>query len=438
MFKVAALLLLLVNQPVRYEVIGQLSCQLRTRFGQVRLESLDGRFVEQTDSGPDGRFRLTKIPDGQYVVTVRIGRIREIRQTISVFPEFADKKRRVSFKLDVEKAIVQQSAQKANVAALLVPDKARTELRKSFEAKGDLEKAQQHLEAALKIAPNFEEALNNLGTIYYRKHDFVAAKDLFERALKTNPESFVGRVNLGGALLGLGQFDRALAENSKAAAQRPTDSLAQAQLGLSFFYLRRLDEALPHLEQAKQTDPFSPALPGLFLAMIHESMGNTSAAIAEYAEFLKMHPNHAASTNVERKSPCRSQRKHGKAVNRRSTMKRLLSALALLAAIPVLAWQSSVTVILGPTIIDGTGRPGIKNGALVIENGRIRDVGPRGTSEYRQRATDRCEKQICDPRSNRCARSLLSVGRHHATDVVDLRKIRPYQQSWIGSRNGCL
>ena len=301
MFKVAALLLLLANQPVRYEVIGQLSSKPRMRFGQVRLESLDGRFVEQAYFGPDGRFHLTKIPDGQYVVTVRIGRIREIRQTISVFPEFADKKRRVSFKLDVEKAIVQQSAQKANVAALLVPDKARTELRKSFEAKGDLEKAQQHLEAALKIAPNFEEALNNLGTIYYRKHDFVAAKDLFERALKANPDSFVGRVNLGGALLGLGQFDRALAENTKAAAQRPTDSLAQAQLGLSFFYLRRLDDALPHLKQAKQADPFSPALPGLFLAMIHESMGNTSAAIAEYAEFLKMHPNHAASTNVERK-----------------------------------------------------------------------------------------------------------------------------------------
>src|SRR5689334_15429689 len=142
MLKIAALLLLLANQPVRYEVIGQLSSKpARMRFGQVRLESLDGRFVEQGVFGPDGRFRLTKVPDGQYVVTVRIGRIREIRQSVSVFPEFADKKHRVSFKLDVEKAIVQQSAQKANVAALLVPSKARTELRKSFEAKGDLEKA---------------------------------------------------------------------------------------------------------------------------------------------------------------------------------------------------------------------------------------------------------------------------------------------------------
>src|SRR5262249_235550 len=209
--------------------------------GQVRLESLDGRFVEQVYFGPDGRFRLAKVPDGQYVVTARIGRIREVRQTISVFPEFPDKKLQVSFKLDVDKAIVQKSPQKATAAGVLGAEKARTELRRSFEAKGDLEKAQQHLEAALKIAPNFEEALNNLGTIYYRKHDFVAAKDLFERALKANSDSFVGRVNLGGALLGLGEFDRALAENTKAAVQRPTDSLAQAQLGISLFYLRRHD-----------------------------------------------------------------------------------------------------------------------------------------------------------------------------------------------------
>src|SRR3954468_17675225 len=54
-------------------------------------------------------------------------------------------------------------------------------------------------------------------------------------------------------------------------------------------------------------------------------------------------------------------------------------ALALLAAIPLFARQvSTVTVILGPTLIDGTGRPALKNAAIVIEHGKIRDIGPRG------------------------------------------------------------
>src|ERR1043165_3057879 len=60
-------------------------------------------------------------------------------------------------------------------------------------------------------------------------------------------------------------------------------------------------------------------------------------------------------------------------------MKKAVILLALLAAIPLFAFQTSqITVILGPTLIDGTGRPALKNAAIVIENGKIRDIGPRG------------------------------------------------------------
>ena len=38
---------------------------------------------------------------------------------------------------------------------------------------------------------------------------------------------------------------------------------------------------------------------------------------------------------------------------------------------------SGVIVIQGATVITGTGSPVIRNAAIVIEGGRIRDVGPR-------------------------------------------------------------
>jgi len=295
------LLLLLVNQSTLFEVNGQLSARPRGRLNIARLESLDGRIVKDTYVGPDGRFRLKKIPEGQYSITVRVGRSRLVRQTISILPAFADKKNRISFKLDVNKAAVEMAAQKVNVAALQVPQKARAELRKAFEAKGDISKVRQHLEAAIKIAPNFEEALNNLGTLHFRDRDYAIARELFERALKSNPESFAARVNLGGALLSLGEFERALQENIKAAGQRPNDSLAQSQLGMSYFYLRRYAEAVPHLELAKKADPLSPALPGLFLAMIREASGDRVGAISEYEEFLKAHPGHSTTEGIERR-----------------------------------------------------------------------------------------------------------------------------------------
>jgi imidazolonepropionase-like amidohydrolase len=39
--------------------------------------------------------------------------------------------------------------------------------------------------------------------------------------------------------------------------------------------------------------------------------------------------------------------------------------------------QSTVAVIQGATVITGTGAPAIRNAAIVIEGGRIRDIGPR-------------------------------------------------------------
>jgi len=49
----------------------------------------------------------------------------------------------------------------------------------------------------------------------------------------------------------------------------------------------------------------------------------------------------------------------------------------LLLASSISAQQQSVIVIQGATLINGTGSPAIRNSAIVIEGGRIRDIGPR-------------------------------------------------------------
>src|SRR5262249_37153640 len=85
--------------------------------------------------------------------------------------------------------------------------------------------------------------------------------DLFQRALSANPNSFVAQVNLGGALVSLGDYERALVENFKALEMRAGDSLAEAQTGQALFHLNRYDEAMQHLQKAKQIDPMSFTLP---------------------------------------------------------------------------------------------------------------------------------------------------------------------------------
>ena len=62
-----------------------------------------------------------------------------------------------------------------------------------------------------------------------------------------------------------------------------------------------------------------------------------------------------------------------------STWKISLATFCLLLASVVAAQQqqSGITVIQGATLITATGRPTVRNGAIVIEAGRIRDIGPR-------------------------------------------------------------
>jgi tetratricopeptide (TPR) repeat protein len=114
-----------------------------------------------------------------------------------------------------------------------------------------------------------------------------------------SPGFYPARVNLGGALLSLRDYDRALAENLKAVELRPNDSLAQAQLGQAFFHLNQYDKALDHLKIAKQLDPMSFTLPGLFIAQIYQARGETPAAIAEYKELLKTHPGYEYAAPIQ-------------------------------------------------------------------------------------------------------------------------------------------
>jgi imidazolonepropionase-like amidohydrolase len=119
-------------------------------------------------------------------------------------------------------------------------------------------------------------------------------------------------------------------------------------------------------------------------------------------------------------------------------MKNLL-ALAILFAIPLLAVQpGSVVVILGPTLIDGTGGPTIPNAAIVIENGKIRDIGPRGKVRIPTdvRTIDAKGKYVIPGLIDAHVHFSQSADIYTRPDVVDLRKWRPYQAEldWIHER----
>src|SRR5437879_5997465 len=100
--------------------------------------------------------------------------------------------------------------------------------------------------------------------------------------------------------------------------------------------------------------------------------------------------------------------------------------------------QSGPIVIQGATLITGTGGASIRNSAIVIDNGRILDIGARNDVRVPKNA------QTIDARGKWIVPGLIDAHVHFSQsggiytrpDVVDLRKWRSYEKEmeWIKQR----
>jgi tetratricopeptide (TPR) repeat protein len=143
----------------------------------------------------------------------------------------------------------------------------------------------------VELAPQFSGAWNTLGTIAYQTRAFPRAEECFRRALEAEPGAFEPLVNLGGVLLTLLRLEEALRFNTYAVAARPNDALANSQLGMTYFYLGRLELARKHLKLARNRDPAHFSHPQLLLAEIDLREKNWKGAADNLEDFLHQHPD---------------------------------------------------------------------------------------------------------------------------------------------------
>jgi tetratricopeptide (TPR) repeat protein len=263
----------------------------------IAIDRIDIPQHFETRSGGSGRFSHVGLPTGRYELSVvydgQTARLNARVQFGGISNVDIDLRRLMPYD--------PKQRYRTTLSGLTVPRKAQEEWKKATNSKDDLEAAEKHLAKAIEIAPNFEEALNDLGTIYHRKKRFAEAATLFERALKVNPQSVTARVNLGWTLLYLKQYEKALNENLRVLETLPDDAQAHAQAGLALFNLRKYESSIPHFVQAKRSDRNSPLMPGYFLASAYDISGNAAAAIAEYEEFLKTHPYYSDRAEIEKR-----------------------------------------------------------------------------------------------------------------------------------------
>jgi len=133
----------------------------------------------------------------------------------------------------------------------------RVGLAKAFVAKRQADAALTELAKAIELDPKLAEAHFQVGFVQHvMKNDTAAAVAAYDKAVALEPGDAAYRTNLGAALVGAKQFDRALAELNKVTAlpgyDRPD---AWIYIGQAHVGAKRYKDAIPPLEKATSIAP---------------------------------------------------------------------------------------------------------------------------------------------------------------------------------------
>lgn len=231
---------------------------------KVSLIQSDKTVLATRTLGYDRTFSFEDLPAGSYQLTIE----QEDRPTVArpvVIKNYPTAKIlslevRLSADSTTFKEVTTEPGERAHAGEgvqTLLSRKAAKEFQKGMlqSEKGNFEKAIEHLEKAVREAPNFLEAYNNLGTQYQRLERFDKAIECFQKAIAVRDDSSKPHINLATVYLLQGKQELAV-RSFKAALRIDENSVpAHRALGQILFQQGNLSAAEEHLELATRLNP---------------------------------------------------------------------------------------------------------------------------------------------------------------------------------------
>ena len=172
------------------------------------------------------------------------------------------------------------------------PKKAVKEFDKALEAdrQGKRDEAIRHYHNALRTAPDFYPARNNLGSDYLSKSDFAGARKEFEQVIQLNQSDATAYFNLSHACMLMGETSSAQEFLGEGLRRDPNSALGHFILGSLNFKAGKYPEAERALRHAIQLSPVM-AQPRLQLVNLFLQQGRKADAVAELHDFVSTFPD---------------------------------------------------------------------------------------------------------------------------------------------------
>jgi tetratricopeptide (TPR) repeat protein len=257
----------------------------------------------------EGRFGFADLLPNVYTVVIEAERYQPVRRVVIVNPSTAQtnivhvvlRPKPAEKPRDTPEGPTGSNADIVGVAQL--KQKFSPTVIKEFEdgrkeeQRGEMDAAVRHYEAALREAPDFYPALNNLGIRHLQKGDVKAAEAEFRRVIDLNQNGAQAYFNLGNVLYMMKRNEEAKHTLEAGLRLAPTSAMGHYLNGSVLARLGDFKAAEEQLKTARELDPKMPQAP-ISLATLYLQSGREREAAEMFKAFLKQFPNDPMAPKV--------------------------------------------------------------------------------------------------------------------------------------------
>jgi tetratricopeptide (TPR) repeat protein len=180
-----------------------------------------------------------------------------------------------------------------SAADLNVPDKARKEVDKANEemAKHNWKKAEEHLNKAIGLYPQYATAYNNLGVLYAKMNDIPKEEEALKKAVELNDHFAAALINYGKLSLGQKNPVQAEALLQKALTAEPGNPETLMLLSYAQFLNRHFDAAVRTALQAHSSGQEHASFVHYIAARSYQQQNHPQQALEQMQIFLAEEPH---------------------------------------------------------------------------------------------------------------------------------------------------
>jgi tetratricopeptide (TPR) repeat protein len=165
-----------------------------------------------------------------------------------------------------------------------------------LDENGQLDKAIQNYNEALRIKPDYVAALINLGVALKKKGEIAEATEKWEKVLELNPHNPSAHSNLGLAMAQQGKYDEAIKHFNDALKAKPDSLGVHYILGIIYDKIGNYDMAIQNYNDAIRLEP-DDVNARFNLALTYTKLGRYDLAVQNYDDILRINPNHVGALN---------------------------------------------------------------------------------------------------------------------------------------------